>query len=144
MVFDGEAANQPVFEIFHLFVGVDAPQGQDGIVDDRVVAFVNELSGREGDIARGVVALGVAFFDAHHRIDRLADLDLLAQRVAALEEQAAHRFVDNDCLAVIFHVVLVDEAAGREFDALDLLHLRERSPQPHLGELLAVSGFVSR
>lgn len=142
-VLDSQPAAQPFFESFEVVGRFHAIDRQHDVVDLGIVLLVEQLGRRERDETRRIVALGVAFLHADDRKFRIADLDLSAQRRCALEKEPVHHLVDDDDLAVVAQVVVVDEPSGRELDALHALRGRHHAADPHRGELVAASRFLA-
>ena len=85
VVFGGKAPDDALFELLHRLGGVDALDGDDGIVYFGAVGVVEQLSGGQRDVTRRTAALGVALVDADHGEYRAVELDPCPQRIGALE-----------------------------------------------------------
>ena len=140
MVFGGQPFADALFERLHLRVGVESVYGDDRVVHDRIVGLEDQLAGRQRDVAHRIALLGVASVDAGHAVDVVVDFDRLAQRVVAAEEYSFERLVDDDHLAVVVDVGLIDETSLDDLDAFDLLDLGQRAAQADVGEAVEVGG----
>ncbi len=78
VVFGRQPPEQPLLEIVHRLVGVDALYGNSYGVYLQVVGLVDKLSGRQRDVARGVGALRITLVDTHDRECQAVEFDLLA------------------------------------------------------------------
>ena len=134
VVFGGQPFADALFERLHLRVGVESVYGDDRVVHDRIVGLEDQLAGRQRDVAHRIALLGVASVDAGHAVDVVVDFDRLAQRVVAAEEYSFERLVDDDHLAVVVDVGLIDETSLDDLDAFDLLDLGQRAAQADVGE----------
>ena len=85
VVFGGKAPDDALFELLHRLGGVDALDGDDGIVHFGAVGVVEQLPGGQRDVTRRTAALGVALVDADHGEYRAVELDPCPQRIGALE-----------------------------------------------------------